>query len=341
MLSHLVSHTDIAEAQVTLKATMRREFPGSETRTITFPGGRVLDAEVMTDGHYWYYPNFDPNMEVGTPRMFNWFGILRPGAGFASRSRPMWRPRGGTHALGDSSLDTPATGALYLMHTGDVAGGARGVGGGRAFRAWHSEPRDDVYDSAGHRRFGFCVMEISSLAATRSLIRYINRIDAFREAVRNREVRVDDPNLQRKIQELDDFYNEPRGRRTGHGPGQIDYFSHHGDVVDALRDWREQRGLARRNRVVKNVFIDMGIANARGRLVELYEVKTSAARSDVYCAIGQLIVHGPPSCRRVIVLPHGERLADDLFEALQRSRIALLRFTLDGESATITDASGR
>ena len=223
------------------------------------------------------------------------------------------------------------------MHTGDVAGGARGVGG-RAFRAWHAEPRDDVYDPAGHLRFGFCVMEVNALAATRSLVRYVNRIDAFREAVRNRDVRADDPNLQREMQELDDFYDEPRGRRTGHRAAQIDYHSRHGDVVDALRDWREQRGLARHHRVVKNVFIDMGVANARGRLVELYEVKTSAARSDVYCAIGQLIVHGPPSCGRVIVLPHGERLADDLCEALQLNRIASLRFTLDGESATIIDA---
>ena len=106
MLSHLVSRTEIAEAQATLEATMRREFPDSKTRTITFPSGRVLDAEVMTDGHYWYYPHFDPNMEVGTPRRFNWFGILRPGrlritleANVASE--------GETHALGDSSLDTP------------------------------------------------------------------------------------------------------------------------------------------------------------------------------------------------------------------------------------------
>ena len=336
MLSHLVSRTDIAEAQAALEATMRREFSDSETRTITFPAGRVLDAQVMTDGHYWYYPHFDPNMEVGTPRMFNWFGILRPGHLRITLEANVVPEGQNPHVRGFFARH-PATGALYLMHTGDVAGGAPGVRG-RAFRAWHAEPRDEVYDPAGDLRFGFCVMELNALAATRSLVRYVNRIDAFREAVRNRQVRVDDPNFQREMQELDDFYEEPRGRRTKRGTGQVDYLSRHGDVVDALHDWREQRGLERRHRVVKNVFIDMGVANARGRLVELYEVKTSAARSDVYCAIGQLIVHGPPSCERVIVLPHGERLADDLCEALQRNRIALLRFTLDGESVTITDA---
>ena len=336
MLSHLVSRTEIAEAQATLEATMRREFSDSETRTIRYPSGSVLDAQVMTDGHYWYYPDFDPNMEVGTPRRFNWFGILRPGPLRITLEANVV-PEGQNPRVKGFFARNPATGALYLMHTGDVAGGARGVGG-RAFRVWHAEPRDDVFDPAGHLRFGFCVMELNALAATRSLVRYVNRIDAFREAVRNRQVRADDPDFQRKMQELDDFYNEPRGRRTKRGPGQIDYLSRHGDVVDALRDWRNQRGLARRLRIVKNVFIDMGVANARGRLVELNEVKTNAARSDVYCAIGQLIVHGPPRCWRAIVLPHGEHLADDLCEALQRNRIALLRFTLGDESATIVDA---
>ena len=71
-------------------------------------------------------------------------------------------------------------------------------------------------------------------------------------------------------------------------------------------------------------------------LVEIYEVKTSASRSDVYSAIGQLMVHGPQSCRMVIVLPHDERLVDDLRDALQRHRIRLLRFKLDRKGAVIT-----
>jgi hypothetical protein len=81
--------------------------------------------------------------------------------------------------------------------------------------------------------------------------------------------------------------------------------------------------------------IDMGVAVGRD-LVEVFEVKTSTGRSDVYGALGQLMVHGTSTdCRRVIVLPHKEPIASDLKDALQRLCIELLRFKLDEQKAII------
>ena len=97
--------------------------------------------------------------------------------------------------------------------------------------------------------------------------------------------------------------------------------------------------MPKRARLVKNVLIDLGVAVGR-RLVEVFEVKTTTARPDVYSAIGQLMVHGTvDDCRRVMVLPHREPIANDLYEALQRLDIELLRFSLDEEKAVIMDAS--
>jgi hypothetical protein len=89
---------------------------------------------------------------------------------------------------------------------------------------------------------------------------------------------------------------------------------------------------------VKNVLIDMGVAVGK-KLVEVFEVKTSTTRSDVYSALGQLMVHGTAdSCRRVMVLPINEALPSDLVEALARLRIELLRFRLSKKGATITNS---
>ena len=178
------------------------------------------------------------------------------------------------------------------------------------------------------------MVPVHASSPTRPLIRYIDRIATFRQAVANGQIQVEDPGFQRDLQELDDYYSEPRGRRTGYRLGRIDYLSRHGDIVDALHAWRKEQGL-RRRRIVKNVLIDMGVTNARGHLVELYEVKTSAARSDVYSAIGQLMVHSRPDCEKIIVLPEDENLADDLMAALTRHEIQLLQFTLHDEDATI------
>jgi hypothetical protein len=87
--------------------------------------------------------------------------------------------------------------------------------------------------------------------------------------------------------------------------------------------------------MVKNVLVDMGVAVGRD-LVEVYEVKTSTGRSDIYGAIGQLMVHGTAAaCRRVIVLPQREAIAADLKDALQRLGIELVKFKLNEQKATI------
>ena len=177
------------------------------------------------------------------------------------------------------------------------------------------------------------VMPVDGIAASRSAVRYVDIIARFKQAVRAGDMET--PEFQRKKRELDDYYSEARGRRKGRRSAQIDYKSRHGDVVDALNSWRTSNPLPKGGRVVKNVLIDMGVAVGRD-LVEVFEVKTSTARSDVYGAIGQLMVHGTAAdCRRVIVLPHKETIAADLKEALRRLSIELLKFKLDEQKATI------
>ena len=333
MLSLVVSRSQIAEAQDMLETTMRREFPDRERRTIIFPSSYVDDAQVWTDSRHWYRRSFLDDSEGTTPRNLNWFGKL--GSGYLRISlEANVVPEGTNSRVQGFFARNNASGALYLMHSGRVGGGARGVGG-RAFRAWYGEPRIEVFNAHGKNRFGYSVMQVDALAPTRSLVRFLDRVDAFRQAVRFGRVQIHDPAFQQEMQAHDDFYREPRGRRTWHGPGQVDYLSRHGEVVDALQEWRETRGIPSQGRIVKTVFVDMGVKNASGAMVELYEVKTSASRSDVYSAIGQLMVHGLPGCTRTVVLPAAESIRPDLLEAFERHQIQLLRFNLDEEKAAI------
>ncbi|MBL8370856.1 MAG: hypothetical protein JNK28_05660 [Burkholderiaceae bacterium] len=224
------------------------------------------------------------------------------------------------------------TGSIYLLHSGRVGGGTKGVGKS-AFLAWSDQRPVDIVDSSGGVREGVLVMPIDGIAASRSAVRYVDIIARFKLAVRAGDIETHE--FQRKKKELDDFYSEARGRRKGRRSAEIDYLSRHGDVVDALNSWRTSEPLPKGGRIVKNVLIDMGVAVGRD-LVEVFEVKTSTARSDVYCAIGQLMVHGTAAgCRRAIVLPHKEAIAADLKDALQRLRIELLKFKLDEQKATI------
>ena len=193
------------------------------------------------------------------------------------------------------------------------------------------DPNEDV-------RFGFVVVPIGASDPTRSARSYVDSIAAFKAAVKAEEVDLEDPDFRDRMQEFDDFYKEPRGRRTGYRPGEIDYISRHGEVVDALNAWRNARPLTRHRRIVKNVHIDLGVSDRANNLVEVYEVKTSSERSDVYTAIGQLMVHGSNRCKKLLLLPKGGGLPPDLADALQRNKIELLRFTLNKRGAKILGA---
>lgn len=335
MLSILTGRDEVAQAQQALENLMRTEFTHIERRDITFPGGgRLNDQKVRTSGSYWYHAGVVKGRDEPSPRFLNLFGVLASGRlRISVEVNVLCRATQG-QSQGFFARDN-TTGAVYLMHSGDIRGGARGVSG-PAFRAWYGEPRRKVFGGDGRIRFGFIVIPLRALDPTRSVRRYVDSIGKFRDDVATKKVDVKSGEFQRRIQKFNDYYKEPRGRRTANHPGKIDYLSRHGEVVDALKDWREARRMDRNSRIVKDVFIDMGVEDARGNLVELYEVKTSTARTDMYSAIGQLIVHGPPGCKKkFVVVPKGGRISPDLKTALENQRIKTLRFRLQKNGAKI------
>ena len=121
------------------------------------------------------------------------------------------------------------------------------------------------------------------------------------------------------------------GRRKGSRKSEIDYVSRHGEVVAALHKIREN-SLETGSKIIKNVYIDLGVTT-NGVLSELYEVKTSSSRSDIYTAIGQLFIHNSGNeCKLSIVLPNYEPLGKELANGLKRYQIEVIYYELTDES---------
>ena len=331
MLSLLTERDEIADAQETLESVLREEFGEHDDRDISFRPRVLRDQDVWTEAGYWYRPAVH---EGGTtPRFLNWFGVLKDGSlNITVEVNVAFERRKGT-AEGFFARDD-GTGALYLMHSGNIGGGRPGIGG-RAFRTCYSKRAEPVFVGNKCARFGFIVVPVQAADPTRSARRYIDSIRDFKKLVSDKKIDPKDPDFRGKMRKFDDFYKEARGRRRGSRPGEIDYLSRHGEVVDALHDWRKDRPLARGHRIVKDVYIDLGVANSRDDLVELYEVKTSSDRAVVYTAIGQLAVHGSEACDKYLALPKGRNLPKDLADALVRQGIELIRFRLNRRGAKI------
>ena len=322
---------DIRAAQKQLERTLRTELPLKRVRNIGYPGGTEFDAQVWSDGVYWYRPGYTEGAgATHIPRNLNWFGLLREQSleiTFECNTALEGAPQ---RLAGFFARDLD-TGVVHLMHSGRVGGGTAGVSKA-AFLAWSGAHLIDLLDAQGDVRRGVIVMPVAGPATTTALKRYLDVVAAFKAAVRRGDLRSQE--FKRQLDEFKDYYPEPGGRRSGVRPREFDYVSRHGDVVAALRQWRIAHPLQKGWRIVKNVRTDLGVA-LRSELREVFEVKTSLRRPDLYCAIGQLLVHGnTESCRRTIVLPEGE-LPRDVSAGLRRMGIHTLRFRLDQTQATI------
>lgn len=334
MFSLIESREEIAKAQQKLEAAIRRDFKKEATKDIGYPGGTIFDAKVVTDGNYWYYSSDHSGQDVPNPRRFNWFGLFKKDAKLQITVEVNTAYQGRTGQVAGFFARDNNTDAVYLMHSGRVAGGTTGVGKD-AFLAWSGQRLVEVVDLSGGIRNGILVMPVEGKGASRSAVWYIDAVAEFKQAVRDGKIGAEE--FKRKLKEFEDFYSEARGRRKGRRSEKIDYISRHGDIIDALHSWRLKNPLPKGGKIVKNVLIDMGVAVGCD-LCEVFEVKTSIERSNIYGAIGQLMVHGTAqNCRRVIVLPENELepIADDLCDALKRLHIELLRFKLDEKKATI------
>ena|SRR6267378_1460924 len=219
------------------------------------------------------------------------------------------------------------------MHDGGVGGGRKGVGQ-KAFLAWSDSKLVPVADADGDVRLGIIVARIDANDTASDIARFVERTIEFKAAVKRGETNT--PEARAAQRRFGDYFDEFSGKKRRRRVKEIEYISRHGDIVRALRKWR-QRTLGADEKLVKDAYVDLG-AQSRDALRELYEVKSSCERQALYTAIGQIVVHdGSPSgsCKRFLVLPNDEKVPGDVTRALTRSSISLIRFELQGDKVHV------
>lgn len=330
MLSIIESKSGIKSAQAILKRTIFREFTGCETRNIGYPGGTTRNARLRTDGTYWYWTGHHRDATI--PRNLNFFGLMRdtPSVDISVEvNTPYQGTTGNVAGFFARDIDTNTT---YLLHSGSIGGGTPGVGK-FSFLTWSGEDVVEAINENGEIRKGVIVMPIDAQAATRSAKRYIDVIAEFKSAVREGITLTDEFRTRKTAYKR--YFSEPRGRRNVRGRRGFDYISRHGDVVDALEEWRRGERWGNNYETVKDQLLDLGVT-VGNQLREVFEVKTSATRYNLYTALGQLMVHGAEQrCSKYIVLPAIERIPQDVGEAIRRLDINILKFRLSENEVTI------
>ena len=199
MFTLVESKTEIAKAQRKLESAIRLDFRQRAVRDIGYPGGKTFNASVLTDGTYWSLVIRPQRQECLDPRRWNWFGRFQPTGSLhiSVEINTAYEARNDRSA-GFFARDH-VTGSIYLLHSGRVGGGTKGVGKS-AFLAWSNERLVGVVDSSGGVREGVLVMPIDGVAASRSAVRYVDMIASFKKAVREGDTNT--PEFRRKKQQV-------------------------------------------------------------------------------------------------------------------------------------------
>ncbi|MEF9672545.1 hypothetical protein QNM99_10600 [Pseudomonas sp. PCH446] len=221
------------------------------------------------------------------------------------------------------------------MHDGGVGGGRPGIGQ-ENFLRWSSKRPAPVLTSKGTYRFGIIVSEIDGASLSSNVSSFVQSVIDFKAAVV-----AEDPSAIDESEDgfsYKDYFREFSGKKKGVRKKEFEYITRHGDIVHALSNWvlqsREDFGL----RVIKNAYIDLGVQDKGCRLIELYEVKTNTSRQTLYTAIGQLLVHENQAgmdVKKVIVIPKGEVVSNDILGALKALSIDIIVFELRGQAVSI------
>lgn len=316
-------------AQATLVRNLKAALTRQGTRNIGFPGGNV-DQTVYSagDGQLWVAFG-GPSEDAAVPRYWNAFGIYRP-------NRPAQTITVEINIAIDSNTALVAgflaedgdTGDVFLMHSGRIGGGRRGIGKS-AFLVWSKAKLVDVTETDGDVRGGIAVGKLDDPDLADRIWTFVRNVQSFKDHAAAGG--LDTPEFRRQVEEFDKYSKEFSGKKRGVREGAFEYVTYHGDIVQKLYDDRTAR-LAPGEKVFNSALIDLFVKKD-GALCEVYEVKTGVGRQMLYAAIGQVVTHattGGEGVAKFLVIPADEDMPEDFKKAITVLGIQVRRFRLGG-----------
>jgi hypothetical protein len=331
MLTLLESPNEKMRAQRTLEKNLTSALRHEGSRNIGHPGGN-FDGEVYAQGAGKLWASLGHVFDNKIKRYWNGFGVFEPNAGrqeiTVEINVPVKTDTGQVAGFFTRNIDTAE---IFLMHSGRVGGGRPGVGKS-AFLAHSRATRVEVSLGAGRYRQAVLIGKIDAADLASRIWRYVKQVDQFKYEASSGK--LDTPAFKRQVAEFNRYNKEFSGRKSGTRSGSFEYFTYHGDVVDALYTERTARRHAGEE-VFNSPLIDLFVKKGR-KLTELYEVKTGIERQTLYSAIGQLVTHssgadGAPT--KFLVVPNGTELPADFKRAIDALKIHVRRFKLVGSAS--------
>jgi hypothetical protein len=294
-------------------------------RNIGFPGGNHY-RQVYSAGEGELWAAFFNLSEERVPRFWNAFGVFNPAQPAQTITVEINIPmRENTAQVAGFFAEDNDTGDVFLMHSGKVGGGRKGVGK-TAFLVWSKAKLIEVKTNHGGIRTGIAVARINDKDLSDRIWKFVANVNDFKIRIANGDLKS--PDFQDKMKEYETYNKEYSGKKKGSSGGPFEYVAYHGDIVQKIYSILSAK--KKKGEVVYNSqLIDLYVKQ-EGQLTEVYEVKTIVDRQILYTAIGQLLTHARvgESVSKFLILPAGENIAQDFKTVISNFKIQVLRFKI-------------
>lgn len=318
-LSAITSGSEVRKSLGLIKDVLRSK--GRHLRqTVTWPTGK---DELLV---YWYprhnfWATFDG--DLGN-RYKLWFGCDDPADHKRLRLRcEINPPKKGIDRRCGGVFAKDTWGNIYLMHSGKVGGGGKGVGK-NAFVEFYAHGRlESVIWPDGRQTDQFLLAPVLDPDLIGSIAKFVHKVDEFKQQVTQGPLRQ----TISKIKEPQ-FTPEFIGKRRPYRVSLVQSVQYHGKVVESLVDELRGRGVQELANDRRDLFVFQTGRTGLARAKVLFEIKTDLSPSSIFSAVGQLMVYGahdPEPPLRVIVLPGEPDKTTKI--ALARLDIEVLRFS--------------
>lgn len=237
-----------------------------------------IKVSYSTEFEFWWGNSKDQDDN----RFWNPFGIKKPRENsLVAGSCQMNYSSEGINKNVGGLLAKDAKGKFYLLHSGNVGGGQRGVGK-NAFKDYYTGNSISVQVGVEEAEY-FVVTHFDSARFHLNILDFVNTVYNFKAHVKT--LKANKKPLKPKNPLKDGEY---LGIKTYDLPDKtITASNHHAVITNQLIS--DLRG--KKFKVERDQFRDAYTVNDKGIIDRVFEVKSSLSRQCLYTAIGQLALH--------------------------------------------------
>jgi hypothetical protein len=282
--------------------------------------GASTEAKVLWSGRLgiWLYSG-----KTQEGRHWNAFGIGKPKkSAHISITCEINFPAGGIDRRIGGALAKDRKGRIFVVHRGKIGGGKKGIG--KSLFADHYRGVWEIMEDGDEETTVALIGALNSPRLARQIAQYISKIDKIKEAASYRTSQ-----LEMKFETIT-FRETLVGERYCDLEKDKDAECDQGLVVKDLADCLRRRGI----KVGNDGFHDLFLANDRGEMAAVFQIKTTPTPLSLHAGASQLLLNSlrcTPPPRLILVVP--EKPDGALEEKLKKLGIDILPYTWSKDQA--------